>query len=54
MVYGHCAVVTYVHDNLYTVMMHDGSCGNWGRNELKKTGKQHDIDKILKEMKNEN
>lgn len=49
--YGCRGVVTYVHKNLYTVMMSDGSCGNWGKGELKKTGKKHDIDKIMEELK---
>lgn len=51
--YGHRGVVTYVNENLYlyTVMMHDGSCGDLEKGDLKKTGKKHDIDKILEEMK---
>ena len=52
-VYGLRGVVTCVNGNLYTVMMSDGSCGNWRKRDLKKTGKHYDIDKILEAMKQE-
>lgn len=51
MVYGNRGVVTYICGDVYTVMMYDGSCGKWVSADLRKTGKQHDIDKILEEMK---
>lgn len=50
LVYGNRGVVTYICNEDYTVMMYDGSCGKWKRADLKKTGKRHDIDKILKAM----
>lgn len=51
MVYGIRGVVTYICGDVYTVMMYDGSCGKWASADLRKTGKQHDIDKILEEMR---
>ena len=53
MVYGNRGVVTYVCGDVYTVMMYDGSCGKWVSADLRKTGKQHDIDKILEELRND-
>lgn len=48
-----CGIVTKELENVYYIMWADGSCGVWNKENIVKTGRHFDIEKILEDMMND-